>query len=315
MKRFSHASLIIMLVLAFVACALPEEAHLQTALVYGVATYRENFSGYPNLSFTDDDARSMHQGLIAGGWNDGDVFLRVADDPSDANANMVASKAQILADIDSIAANKGPDSLVLFYYSGHGGYINGESVICQYGTYATTGWLNDEMISVTELYTIFRNAGLKNVVVILDSCNSGGFAVEGSSVDAIPSLFGEYDDDGDITYTWFVDSIGDALQGYLYYEVDFNYVALSAAGARESSWEDADHGIFTAAILAAMESSESDRDGDGYVDTGELYAFSAEYIETEWNAYSENYFYRTQYADFFPHLSGSPREYALWETQ
>jgi hypothetical protein len=171
------------------------------------------------------------------------------------------------------------------------------------------------MISTSELFAMFENAGLKNVVVILDSCNSGGFVFEGPSVDAIPPLYGEYDTNGNIAYTWFLDSIGDALHGYFYYKVDFNYVVLSAAGTSESSWESDGHGIFTAAILAAMKTTASDRNGDGYVDTGEIYAFSAKYIDEEWNAYYQDDYDGTQYIDYFPHLSGTPREYALWATK
>jgi len=317
MKQFRRVAVIALFALIITACTMPE-APRRTALIYGVSIYDvrydEGDDRSVNLTFTDDDAEALAS-MLESKDQEWSIKLGLADTQV-SSASQDATRAAIQGDIASLTEDE-KNGLVLFYFSGHGGFVDsrGESVICQYDSFsASGGWLYDEMISASELYAMFENAGLKNVVVILDSCNSGGFVEGGATVDAIPPLFGEYDVDGDIAYTWFADSLENAVHGYLAYTVDSRYVALSAAGMSEPSWESGGHGIFTAAILGAMDGSDADIDADGYVDTGELYAFCAEYINTTWNSSYQSDYDRGQYIDYFPHLSGTAREYALWAT-
>lgn len=289
------------------ACGMPE-APIRTALVYGVSIYdaafAEGVSG--NLTYTDDDARSVAASLLAEGWA---IKLGLADTQVAAESQD-ATREAIEADI---AALSGTEGLVLFYYSGHGTLIGGRSYILPYGS--TTDY--SEMISADELYAMFDAAGLRNVVLILDSCNSGGFVDEGPTADAVPAIFDEIDEDRDIAYSLFVDALGDALSALISYEAGGGYVALSAAGIGELSWESGTygHGVFTAGMLAAFGDAAADRDSDGYVSTAELYAYCVAYVMAYWNEgkKDDSYYYSSgQYADFYPRLSGTAREYALW---
>ncbi len=291
------ATLFSLLLLA--ACSMPE-APTRTALIYGVSTYIENYSGdpkyNPNLSLTDDDAEDMGLMLTSQGWN-ATTRIAISNDPTD---NEQASRAQMETDIASLS---GYDGIVLFYFSGHGGLVNGESAIVPYGTIGNeSGW-----ITASELTAMFKAAGLENVVIILDSCYSGGFVEDGATVDAIPDAYSD-SNGGNIDYTWFVDATDDAIRGYISYEGDSGYVVIAAAGAGEASYESATygHGIFTYALLRGADSGGADLDRDGYVDTSELYAYCAAFIDRHWNSVSSD--------DYMPHLSGTAREYALWET-
>jgi uncharacterized caspase-like protein len=311
--------------LLLAACAMPEPP-TRTALVYGVSTYVETWNGdgppnyipSPNLSLTDDDAADMSSMLSAKGWDTSRT--RIAD-TTDPMVNAMASKTQIAADIESLAGTEG---LVLFYYSGHGDIINGESAICPYGsidpnpTYTSYTLVPEKYITVSELNAMFKSAGLKNVVVILDSCFSGGFVDEGATADAVPPIFEPGTYSGDISYTWFVNALGDSIAGYLSYSSDSNYVVISASGARELSWESGTygHGIFTYLILRAA-SGDADYDNDGYVTTTELYAYCEVNFSQVWNNANDDYLVEVfideyQNADYLPHLSGTAREYALW---
>lgn len=292
------------------ACAMPEPPN-RVALVYGVATYIEGGSSL-NLSLTDDDAYAIGATLSAKGWS---VTTRVADSTV-AATNELASREQIEADI---AALSGFDGMVLFYYSGHGTYgVRGESAICPYGSIDSSGYLvASEMITASELRAMFDSAGLDHVVVVLDSCHSGGFVDAGATADAIPGSYGIYDDE--LAYTWYLGALGDATAAFSY-AAEPGYVVLAAAGADEYSWESGDHGIFTRFLLeAAGDGSEAaDRDGDGYLTTTELYRYALAGIEAEWNhIYDDTPSLRMQlYAgdywdDYLPHLSGTAIEYAL----
>ena len=204
-RRFSVILASATLAAVLSACAMPE-APRRTALIYGVSTYVENHSGRPNLTLTDNDARSMNEMLASKGWT---TTTRIADSNNPAQ-NALASKSQIEADI---AALQPDDGLVLFYYSGHGAEnIDGEIAICPYGSINSSGIpINSAMITTSELRAMFEQAGLNNVVIILDSCFSGGFVDSRATVDALPVSYGVYDDG--ISYTWFLDALGDAEIG------------------------------------------------------------------------------------------------------
>lgn len=318
MKRFRYAAFIALIVLAQVACTMPV-IPIRTALVYGVATYFEDHNGRPNLSLTDNDAEDITTLLRSNNW---DVTAGIANS-NIVLQNSLASKATIEADIMSL---EGTEGLVLFYFSGHGGVVGTESVIYPYGsivpsnTYPYYKTLPAYFITSSELTAMFKNANLKNVIIILDSCNSGGFVDSGATVDAVSPVFGRYNDlgdyitDGDAAYTWFIDSLSGSVKSYISYSNSSPYVVISAAGAGEFSWEGGSNGIFTAAILASQKKlNAADRDGNGYVDTTELYIFCAETINSGWNSIGT--YPSSNWDVFFPHLSGTPREYALWATK
>jgi len=313
MKRFRYTTLIGMVALALIACAMPE-APVGTALVYGISIYQ---TAYPegdgrsnNLTYTDDDALAMSARLKEHGWTvkAGIANTRTASESQDATSSAMEA---------DIAALAGTEDLVLFYYSGHGTYdAQGNTYIIPFGAIENPA----DMISADELLRMFKDNGIKNVVIMLDSCHSGGFVETGATVDAVPAKFGTYDPlgrvapEGEVAYAWFVDSLNDAFEGYFLHSAVSGAVVLAAAGSEEFSWESDGHGIFTAAVLAAMESTDADYDSDGYVSTGELYAYCFLYIDAEWNASASKSYSDGQYADYLPHLSGTAREYALWAT-
>jgi uncharacterized caspase-like protein len=261
------------------------------------------------LTYTDNDALDLASSLASHGWTveTGISNLDAGNDGSDV------TRSAIEADIAALA---GYDGLVLFYYSGHGSIYGGEAVIIPFGTIDTPA----DWITVSDLFAMFKSAGLRNVVVILDSCFSGGFVDEGATVDAIPPIFEPGTYSGDISYTWFVTALGDSIAGYLSYSSDSNYVVISASGSRELSWESGTygHGIFTYLVLRAA-SGDADQDNDGYVTTTELYAYCQINFGQTWNNSNDDYEVEVfineyQNADYLPHLSGTAREYALWAT-
>lgn len=310
---YRRKGLVIFICAAFLgSCAMPSPPK-RTALVYGISIYdtAKAEGSYPNLTLTDEDATSMAAMLTTEGWS---VTAGIADSNIDRN-NQDASRTAIE---NGIAGLAGTDGLVLFYYSGHGSMVNGESVIIPYGTVTEpTQW-----ITATELRARFRAAGLHHVIIMLDSCYSGGFVSSGATTDAIPPIYDSLELDRRIQYRLFVDAIGDAIAAYMAYADDPEFIVLSAAGAGELSWESSSfgHGIFTYYALKAFSDARADVDSDGFVTTTELYAYIAANIQANWNKYYYNdpineSGVTPQYSDYMPHLSGTAYEYALWSTR
>lgn len=312
MKLIRRISFIALFVMSVAACTMPK-VPTGTALVYGISIYQ---TAYPegdhrsnNLTYTDDDAEAVARLLTAQGWI---VKERIANTQI-PEENMDTTRLAIETDI---AALQDTQDLVLFYYSGHGTYnYSGESQIIPFGAIENTS----DRITSNELYAMFESAGLSDVIVLLDSCNSGGFVNSGATVDATPPVFGRLDNEADLSYTWFVDALGEAAKGYLSYTGNSRFVIVSAAGAGELSWESDfyGHGIFTWFLLKSATDPLADMDSNGLVTSSELFAYCATNINSTWNA--ENYSlydsYSKTYADYIPHISGTPREYALWATQ
>ncbi len=322
MKYSVRPALLILLMFALLACSLPE-APTRTALVYGISIYQTAYGeGDPssnNLTYTDNDAQDVATLLLRSEQN-WDVKTRIIN-PQNLDTIEAPTRANIENDINSLIGTQG---LVLFYYSGHGTVnTSGESQIIPFGAIENTS----DRISVKDLYTMFENAELNNVIIILDSCNSGGFVSAGATVDAIPPVFGTYDPvgpvaaEGDIHYTWFINALGDSINGYIAYEQNSGYIVISAAGAGELSWESpssiygSGHGIFTYFLLQSQTDPEADFDGDGLITSGEAFAYCAVKINETWNADNSSYYSDGTYADYLPHLSGTPREYALWANE
>ena len=141
------------------------------AVIVGI----EDYESINDLSYTVDDAEDMRNVLLSyGNWNDSNIqFLTDVD----------ANKIGIESAISTMATLADAGDVCLFFFSGHGSRIPDEGsdevdyydeVICPYDTYYdTTGDLKN-VISDDELGT-WLSVCSGNVVVILDTCMSGGF--------------------------------------------------------------------------------------------------------------------------------------------
>jgi uncharacterized caspase-like protein len=152
----------------------------------GSVTYRavivgiEDYKSINDLSYTVDDAEDMSNVLVSyKNWDIKNIHLLTDSD---------ASKIDIESAIANMVGSAGEDDVCLFFFSGHGSRIPDEDgdegksdhydeVICPYDT---TGYL-ENVISDDELGGWLSTCP-GNVVVILDTCMSGGFVkgVEGT---------------------------------------------------------------------------------------------------------------------------------------
>lgn len=290
---------------SFQACDRPAMP-ARFAIVYGVSYYTSAVSASlrPNLQYCDDDATEVAAMLTVGGYT---VLTRIS---TYASVGPRPSKPQLLADLASLAL--GPDDTVLFYYSGHGlaEEIAGDTIqyLCPYGALdpATGVKVPSLFMSVEELLTAMEALPCGRRAIILDSCYSGGFALQEGCVDLVPPAYGpeELDGTGLIPQVvpWSPALIVPLALRYFASSSGYSSLVLSAAGSEESSWERDGHGFFTACLLECPTSA--DYDGDGLVTMVEAYRYCAEGIEEGWNASTTSY-------DYHPHITGSAFDMVL----
>jgi len=144
------------------------------AVIVGI----EDYQSMTDLSYTIDDAVDMEDVLVSyGNWDINNIELLIDEG---------ASKIGIDTAIAYMASESDEDDVCLFFFSGHGSRIDDDvldgdeedgydEVICPWDTTAEIG----NAISDDELGT-WLSVCPGNIVVILDTCMSGGFATKGT---------------------------------------------------------------------------------------------------------------------------------------
>ena len=314
------------------------------ALVYGVSRYTMGSQpgSSPNLQYPDIDASDLAALLKGDGyysvqsrWVDpsGSVFMdgspagtigTPAADSSDpphvtdlgSGSAVAPTKANIIADIQALSSVVGPNDTILIYFSGHGmmdtveppsthqWFVPYQGVLSYPGGSIagepSTSIRDDELGSyIAKLPTV-------RVVLVLDTCNSGGFIGNMLESDALPPV-----------YTGAAPVVTPALiaaavSNYTTFAASptgispYNATVISAAGRDESSYEDGppfSHGIMTYFLLKAV--SSADLNHDGAVTALEAYAFIKAGIDKDWNA-------AVPTETFAPHISGGPVDFVLF---
>lgn len=290
----------------FAGCALDMDLPERFAIVYGVADYiGTDF----DLDYSDDDAQAMRDLFVRKGFPPGNVILRV---------DGVANRPQIEADMNTVRDTAGKDSLFVFYFSGHGASMPSsgpepapqdaydEYIYLHSSVSITDGGLSDD-----ELMSLISRIPSRQKVVIIDTCNSGGFIGYSADVDMIPPAY----DGSNMTSP--LAAAGKAFVKYFanpqYGDIPYTEaIVITAAGEREVSWEAGgfNHGVFTYFLLQSPRGA--DYNGDGYVTATEAYGYAADGIASVWNdGYMIGYTREEWY--FLPRISGGPMDFILFE--
>jgi Caspase domain len=279
------------------------------ALVYGILNYP-----HTTLKYTVKDSDAMNALLTGQGW--------AVQESTDS----VVTKDKIKNDIISLSS-VAPDATILIYYSGHGTYVDSSwnsggypyfpthsgAYICPYDSVNTNGLIDSTtiayLISAPELVTWLKQAGTKNVIVILDSCFSGGFVSPGSAIDASPQDYSSMPYFS--AFSTALSNFGNLLVANASASGEKTPIVLSAAGTNESSYDGdsgMQHGVFTYFLLDAA--INGDADGDGFITTTEAYEYTSKRIQ-EWGINQVLTGYPVG-NPFLPHLSGGTRDLVLF---
>jgi len=311
-----------------VSCSLFDYSGVVTrryAIVYGVTVYAPALPAgtYPNLSYPALDAEEVAAMLVAEGytvtsrWVDADGDLYVDGGlvgPVATHASEAPSESVLRSDLASLSATVGPNDQFVFFFSGHGmqDSTGTHEFFVPYGGIIKIGsdYYGDEVNSVrddelgaylTESITTRRR------VVILDTCNSGGFVGTSLEVDVTP----------DTTSVFFephfsLSTIAKAIAAYAEFTTSSSTsvspreaLVLSAAGAGESSYDDSGHAHGAMSWYLLKTAADGDLNGDGSVTVLEAFSLVKAGIEDNWNVEYPG-------SAFTPHVSGGPVDFVLF---
>lgn len=287
------------------------------AIVYGVADYQ---IGVNDLIYPDDDAVAMAAMLAGQGYQ---VWIKTDSETVVESAAEHASKANLLADITAVAAVAGEEDLFLFYFSGHGGQPATGPEGSSSDSFNEYIYLYDSdpsnlttTFSDDQLLAAFGPIAARKKVIILDSCNSGGFIGNELEADGEPSSLVEGSES-------LAELAARAISLYANFDGSsadippWEALVLSASGEREFSYESPDkfglgpklyNGVFTYYLLEAEREGDANR--DGWVTVTEAFAYTQKMIYRDWN-----FHYGFPSDVFSPHVSGGPVDYVLFEAR
>jgi hypothetical protein len=229
------------------------------AIIIGVADYEK----VKDLDYTDDDAIELYNKLKEV-WPEDHLKLLVNEEAAKSNIESAIK--------DWLAPNETAESVVLFFFSGHGRFgpdvvpydeTDGEDeYICPYD--ALTGSYNNDIRDDT-LDSWLGSLDSQRISVFLDSCYSGGF---------IDKVTGE---------EFPLSDLGDGFAKDL---SKGGRVIITASNETETSWEygDLKHGVFAYYILEGLDNLELlDDNKDNGISAEEIF----DYVEPLVRVYAE----------------------------
>jgi hypothetical protein len=278
------------------SCSLSTITAQRYALVIGVAAY-PSLPSKDQLTYPVIDADSMTTLLTSKGYTVQEL------------TNTLATKSGIKSAMKSFFASIPTNSTALIYYSGHGTnnlrdprevYIVPEN----YDGYDSTSLIgNAELASWIKSYI-----PTQNVIVIADSCYSGGFVDTSESVDSIPADYSSLNGGKTALFPFSaLSSLGTLLSKNAAASGSLEPITISAAGTSESSYEEGysyNHGIFTYFLLKSA--LYGDANGDGHVTCTEAYGYVKNNLNSIWNSS------RPPTDQFMTHISGTMRDLVLF---
>jgi len=300
------------------------------ALVYGVTIYDATSSAgvYPNLNYPGSDASAVAAMLAAEGYavkskwidSNGEEWLNGQDkgplSGDLTNYTYAPTKANIAADLSAMGNVVGSNDVFVFYFSGHGMQDTGQSPPVEYfvpeGAVNSGGGGSESLsISDSEFGAMLAPISSNRKVVILDTCNSGGFIGNSLEADSIPAV--SLGSSGGIS----LQALAQALSNFLSFPASTpglspygGAMVLSAAGRDESCYEASApyfHGVMTYYLLQAPQSG--DLNHDGHVTVAEAFSLVKAGIESDWNSNST---VQANGWTFEPRISGGPIDFVLW---
>lgn len=219
-------------------------------LLVGVNYYHD--SSIRRLHFAVNDAQELHQALIASSYGfrsrQLDLLLSV-----DVNTND-ALRRNILKNLLTLAQKASEESLLLFYFSGHGDLVNGEPYLCPSDT--EKDYVRDTAVPLTRVREIVEASQAPVKVLIFDACHLG--ARLGTKALVENKAFEEK-----------AKSLFQGVRGL---------AMLASSPLEETSIEtdDKKHGIFTYFLLEALKKQLFiDENHDSQISVGEIFEYVA----------------------------------------
>jgi hypothetical protein len=226
------------------------------------------------------------------------------------------TKANILLDMAALAGTIGPDDVLVVYFSGHGTQDTSVNPPREYfDPYASvldaggSNFFDYPVPSVRDddLRAAFGAMRTPRRVLILDTCNSGGFVGNSLESDWTPPAY--------VNGPAFVGpaTLAAAIANYASMESSptglspYGAQVLAAAGRDELSYETPDygHGVMSYFLLKGLQGA-ADLNNDGAITVLEAFAYAKAGVDENWNPAVGS-------AEAFePHVSGGPVDFVLF---
>lgn len=219
-------------------------------LLVGVNYYHDPLIN--RLHFAVNDAQELHQTFVASSYGfrstQLDLLLSI-----DVNTN-TALRRNILKNLLKRAQNASEESLLLFYFSGHGNLVNGEPYL--YPSDTEADYARDTAIPLTRVREIVEASVASVKVLIFDACHLGVRLGTKALVDS--RTFGEK-----------TKSLFQGVKGL---------AMLASSALEETSIETTEkrHGIFTYFLLEALKNHATiDENSDAQISVTEVFKYVA----------------------------------------
>lgn len=232
------------------------------ALIVGISSFRYTETGFDNLKFADQDARSVQQFLMspAGGRFPADNVLLLT--------NEQATLDRIREALSRFAVQPGPDDLLIIFFASHGGpdpYAQQNLYFLAHDSKLDS--LEQTALPMRDLQRLLQqNVRARRVVMLVDTCHSAGLSdvqTRGLRNNLI-NLYAErvlYREEGRAVIT----------------SSDINEESLE--GQR---WGGG-HGVFTHFLIEGLRGN-ADTDGDRFVTVAELFSYVRQRVLEETDA-------------------------------
>ncbi len=226
------------------------------AIIAGVNQYS---NGINSLAMCVNDAKAVAKSLVDSGiFHSDSVILMTDESPPELQPTSINIERMI----KTVAAQAKPEDIVYFSFSGHGDWDEAKQ-----DSMIITSDANPQNLERTTLYgatlqKLFSGIAAEKLIVVLDSCHSGGIQVKGRKevrqAAGIPEAF----------YQKFTDSKGQ--------------ITVRSCAFNEVSWESPElgHGLFTYHLVAGL-TGAADRDGDGIATLSEVRAYVSEKVPAD----------------------------------
>ena len=215
------------------AAASAAKSGRRVALIIGNQNYTPE-SGYSALQTPHDDVEDIARALAE------DYGFDTRLDIDGAEKNLVlkdAGRTEILSTLDMLRRNLSENDALLVYYAGHGYYLEEMDEAYWVPTDALAGELFS-LIPADDITRQLRMMNARHVLVISDSCYSGGLSRGGNDQNASSAEASETRD------------------SYLNTLVERRSRALLSSGSNEPVWDgggEGNHSVFAAALIRGLD--------------------------------------------------------------
>lgn len=131
------------------------------AIIVAIEEYHDSKKLH-KVSFAINDANGIKEALLRIGYKDDNIDLLT---------NNYATKTSILDKVKTVSKFAQKGESIIFYYSGHGLYIDGKNLLTCVDTQMSSA--ADTCVSVQDILGLLNQSNSKKIILFLDCCHSG----------------------------------------------------------------------------------------------------------------------------------------------